>query len=149
MNRRDFVSASMAAGGAWLSADAVLESVQGGQAGRAPERAAEYYELRRYRLRRGPAQGLVDTYLKSAALPAWQRAGVSPVGVFSVLIGPDSPAFYVLLVHKSLDAFESLPDRLAAVAAYEKAAGPYFAAAAPPPPSCRIHHSPLRPLPPL
>src|SRR5258708_8534225 len=141
MNRRDFVSASMAAGGAWLSADAVLESVQGGQAGRAPERAAEYYELRRYRLRRGPAQGLVDTYLKSAALPAWQRAGVSPVGVFSVMIGPDRPAFYVLLVHKSLDPFPSLPDPLAADAQYQQPAAPYPTAQATRPAFARIHSS--------
>ncbi len=145
MNRRDFVSASMAAGGAWLSADAVLEAVHGSQAGRAPERAAEYYELRRYRLRRGPAQGVVDTYLKSAALPAWQRAGVSPVGVFSVMIGPDSPAFYVLLVHKSLDAFASLPDRLAADAEYEKAAAPYLTAEATAPAFVRIDGSLMRP----
>ncbi len=144
MNRRDFVAASMAAGGTWLSASAVLEALQSSQTGRGPERAAEYYELRRYRLRRGPAQGIVDTYLKTAALPAWQRAGVGPIGVFSVMIGQDSPTFYVLLVHKSLDAFASLPDRLAADAEYEKAAAPYLNAEATTPAFVRIDASLMR-----
>jgi hypothetical protein len=138
MHRRDFVSASMAAGGAWLAAGAAAKARQGGPAGR------EYYELRRYRLRRGPAQGVVDTYLKTAALPAWQRAGVGPVGVFSIMIGPDSPAFYVLLVHKSLDAFASLPERLAADAEYEKAAAAYLNAEATAPAFVRIDASLMR-----
>src|SRR5258708_12679475 len=93
MNRRDFVAASMAAGGTWLSAGAVLEALQGSQAGRGPDRAAEYYELRRYRLRRGPEQGIVDTYLKTAALPACQRPGAGPIGVFSVMTAPPTPTF--------------------------------------------------------
>src|SRR5260370_41201960 len=96
MNRRDFVAASMAAGGTWLSAGAVLEALQGSQAGRGADRAAEYYELRRYRLRRGPEQGIVDTYLKTAALPSWQRASVGPIGVVRVPIGPRRPHVYGL-----------------------------------------------------
>jgi hypothetical protein len=144
MNRRDFVAASMAAGGAWLSADAVLEALQGSQAGRGPEHAGEYYELRRYSLRRGPGQGIVDTYLKTAALPAWQRAGAGPVGVFSIMIGPESPTFYVLLAHKSLDAFASLPERLAADAEYEKTAAPYLNAEATTPAFLRIDASLMR-----
>jgi hypothetical protein len=132
MNRRDFVSAAMAVtGGSLLSA--------------APERPGEYYELRRYQLRRGPAQGIVDTYLKTAALPAWQRAGAGPVGVFSVMIGAESPTFYVLLVHKSLDAFASLSERLAADAEYEKAAAAYLNAEATAPAFVRIDTSLMRP----
>jgi hypothetical protein len=133
MNRRDFVSAAMTVtGGSLLSASA-------------PERPAEYYELRRYQLRRGPGQGIVDTYLKTAALPAWQRAGVGPVGVFSVMIGAESPTFYVLLVHKSLDAFAALPERLAADAEYEKAAAPYLNAEATAPAFVRVDTSLMRP----
>ena len=135
----------MATGGAWLSAGAVADALQGSPAGRGQERAAEYYELRRYRLRRGPGQALVDAYLRTAALPAWQRAGAGPIGVFSVTIGPDSPTFYVLLVHKSLDAFASLPERLAADAEYEKTAAPYLNAEATSPAFVRIDASLMRP----
>jgi hypothetical protein len=138
MDRRDFVSAAMA-GGAWLAAGAVTEATQKG-----PPRAAEYYELRRYHLRRGPGQGIVDTYLKGAALPAWQRAGAGPVGVFSVLIGDGNPTFYVLLVHKSLEAFASLPERLAADAEYQTAAAPYLNVEATSPAYVRIETSLMR-----
>jgi hypothetical protein len=144
MNRRDFVSAAMATGGAWLAAGAGAAG-QGTGTARAPERPAEYYELRRYQLRRGPGQGIVDTYLKSAALPAWQRAGVGPIGVFSVMIGADSPTFHVLLVHKTFDSIASLPEKLAADAEYEKAAAPYVNAEAASPAFVRIESSIMRP----
>src|SRR5438094_5690727 len=115
MNRRDFVSAAMAAtGSSWLSAGAAATALQGTATGRSQDRPVEYYELRRYQLRRGPAQGIVDTYLKTAALPAWQRAGAGPVGVFSVMIGAESPTVYVLLVHKSPASSVPRSDRLAA-----------------------------------
>lgn len=116
--------------------------MQGGGSGSA--RAAEYYELRRYHLRRGPGVGLVDTYLKSAALPAWQRAGVGPVGVFSVMIGAGNPTFHVLIVHKSLEAFASLPERLAADAEYQAAAAPYLSVEATSPAYVRIETSLMR-----
>jgi hypothetical protein len=62
----------------------------------------------------------VDSYLKSAALPAWQRAGAGRSACSRVMIGDGNPTFYVLIVHKSLDAFASLPERLAADAEYQK-----------------------------
>jgi hypothetical protein len=145
MNRRDFVSAAMATGGAWLAAGAGASATQGTGSGRAAERPAEFYELRRYRLRRGPAQGIVDTYLRTAALPAWQRAGVGPIGVFTVMIGADSPTFHVLLVHKTLDSIATLAERLAADAEYEKAAAPYVNAEATAPAFVRIESSIMRP----
>ena len=140
MDRRDFVTA----GGLWLAAGAAATALQGSSSGRAPERVGEYYELRRYRLRRGPGQALVDTYLRTAAVPAWQRAGAGPVGVFSVMIGQDNPSFYVLLVHKNLDACASLPERLAGDTEYEKAAAPYLGAEATAPAFVRMDASLMR-----
>jgi NIPSNAP len=144
MNRRDFVSAAVATGGAWLAAGAGA-SAQGTGASRPPDRPAEYYELRRYQLRRGPGQGIVDTYLRTAALPAWQRAGVGPIGVFNVMIGADSPTFHVLLVHKSIDSIASLGEKLAADAEFEKTAAPYVNAEATSPAFVRIESSIMRP----
>jgi hypothetical protein len=143
MDRREFVSA--VGGATWLSAGTLAQAWQGSPPARDSERASEYYELRRYRLRRGPGQAVIDTYLKTAALPAWQRAGAGPIGVFSVAIGPDSPTLYVLLVHKSLEALTSLPERLTADAEYEKAAAPYLNAAATAPAFVRIDASLMRP----
>ncbi len=110
----------------------------------ADARQAEYYELRHYHLRRGPGQTLVDAYLRSAAVPAWRRAGAGPVGIFSVMIGQDSPGFYVLLVHKSLDAFASLASRLSADAEYQRAAAPYLSVEAASPAFVRIDSSLMR-----
>jgi hypothetical protein len=140
MDRRDFVTA----GGLWLAAGAAAMASQGSSSSRAPERVGEYYELRRYRLRRGPGQALMDTYLRTAAVPAWQRAGAGPVGVFSVMIGQDSPSFYVLLVHKNLDACASLAERLAGDTEYEKAAAPYLGAEATAPAFVRMDASLMR-----
>jgi hypothetical protein len=144
MERRDFMAAALATGGAWLSAGAMAAGSQGAGAAGTAARATEFYELRRYQLRRGPAQGIVDTYLKTAAVPAWQRAGAGPVGVFTVMIGPANPSFYVLLVHKSLDALGALPERLAADAEYQKAGAPYLNAEATAPAFVRIDTSVLR-----
>ena len=36
------------------------------------------------------------------SVPALNRAGINPVGVFTVAFGPDSPTFWVLLPHKDL-----------------------------------------------
>jgi hypothetical protein len=144
MDRRAFVASAMVTGSAWLSAGTLADAWQGSLQGRGAERPAEYYELRRYRLHRGPGQALLDTYLRTAALPAWQRAGAGPIGVFSVSIG-DTPTLYVLLVHKSLEAMTSIPERLAADAEYERAAAPYLNAEATAPAFVRVDASLMRP----
>ena len=38
---------------------------------------------------------LADDFFREALVPALNRLGISPVGVFNVEIGPDSPSFYV------------------------------------------------------
>jgi NIPSNAP len=132
MNRREFVTAAVATGGVWLPTGVTAE-------------VAQYYELRRYHLRRGPGQALAEAYLKDAALPAWQRAGAGPIGVFNVMIGAESPTLYVLIVHKSLDAFAAMPGRLDADSEYQKAAAPYLNVGAGSAAFVRIDASLLRP----
>lgn len=44
-----------------------------------------------------------DEFYREVAVPAWNRAGVKPVGVFDVMVGPDAPTKYVLLPFKSVD----------------------------------------------
>ena len=132
MNRREFVTAAVATGGVWLPAGGAVE-------------VAQVYELRRYHLRRGPGQGIVDAYLKDAALPAWRRAGAGPIGVFNVMIGAESPTLYVLIVHKSLEGFGTMSERLGADAEYQKAAAPYLNVEAAAPAFVRMDASLLRP----
>lgn len=84
----------------------------------------EFYELRRYHLRRGPKQKVFDDYLREAWMPAMGRAGIGPIGVFHVMVGPESPSVYVLAPYRSLDQFAAVPARLKADPEYAKAAGP-------------------------
>ena len=87
MKRRAFIAGALATGGTLLASTTAAGASQG--AGNAPEKTVEFYELRRYHMRRGPATQVVDTYLRQALLPGLQRAGAGPVGVFSVMIGAD------------------------------------------------------------
>lgn len=125
MKRRDFLKTSLAATGL-TGLTAAFPSA----AAEEKKTAREFYELRLYHLRRGPKQKVFDDYLRDAALPALRRAGLGPVGVFHVMIGPDSPTTYVLLPYKSLEEFATLGARLDADAEYQKAAAEFAAAPA-------------------
>jgi hypothetical protein len=96
MQRREFLKTSLAA----TSLALMSQSASAAQA----SASREFYELRRYHLRRGPMQQRFDDFDRGVALPAWNRAGVKPVGVFDVQIGPDVPSKYVLLPFASADA---------------------------------------------
>jgi hypothetical protein len=144
MDRREFMSAALVTGGTFLPGSPLAAQGQGSGAAAPGDTTPEYYELRRYHLRRGPTQQLVEAYLRDAAVPAWQRVGAGPVGVFTVMIGPESPSFHVLIPHKTLEAFGSTPERLAADADYQKAAAPFLNVAATEPAFVRMESSLMR-----
>ena len=52
---------------------------------------------------------------------AYTRAGVGPIGVFTVAFGPDSPTFWVLLPHKSIQSVVELDAKLQADPKYKAA----------------------------
>lgn len=140
MDRREFVSAAVAAGGAVMagvsaSAGPVPAQDPGGR---------QFYELRHYQLRRGPQTKVMDDYFSQAAIPAMRRAGTGPVGVFNVMIGPGAPALTVLIPHASVDSVAALPGRLAADADYQRAGATYLNAVATDPAFVRIESSLLR-----
>jgi hypothetical protein len=143
MDRREFVSTAVTAGG-MLMAGGVMASAAGPDEAQAQAAAREFYELRHYQLRRGPQTQVVDDYFSRAAIPAMQRAGIGPVGVFNVMIGPGSPALTVLIPHTTLDSFASLPARLAADAEYQRAGAVFLNAAATNPAFVRVQTSLLR-----
>ncbi len=68
------------------------------------------YELRRYDLDTQDQKTALDKYLGDALLPACNRLGIKPVGVFYADQGL-SP-IYVLLPHKTLASFVSLAEKL-------------------------------------
>jgi hypothetical protein len=87
---------------------------------------AQYYELRIYSTKSEEQQKLVSDYWQSAAVPAYNRMGIQPVGVFTELQDSPTNKIYVLVPFDSLDAFAAIPARLASDAAYQAAATDYM-----------------------
>jgi hypothetical protein len=100
MNRRQFIALS---GTASLAAVATTTN-----AATASER--DYYELQQYTVENEEQKKGLDTFFKEAAIPALNRAGIKPVGVFYPSEGL-SPV-YVLLRHASVESFSTLIERL-------------------------------------
>ena len=85
----------------------------------------EYYELRAYRLAAGVGHELLDGYLEKAAIPALNRLGIKPVGVFTEK-EPKEPAVYMLIPYPSLESFSSAGPHMIADAEYQKAGAEYL-----------------------
>lgn len=134
MKRRDFVLAATAA-----TVTSALSS-HAADPGADPA-AREYYELRRYHLRRGPKQKVFEDYLREAWLPAMGRIGIGPIGVFHVMVGPESPSIYLLIPYKSLQEFESASRKLRDDATYKSAGAEAMGAPATDPVYHRVESS--------
>ncbi len=123
MKRRGFLVSSLAASalaGVTPSVEATTTGAEPATAGR------EYYELRRYLLRRGRQQQTIDDYFRDANIPALNRLGIKPVGVFNTTIGPGSPTLYVLAPHSSPESAVTIHDRVAADPEYLQAGAPFI-----------------------
>ncbi len=137
MKRREFLKSSVAAAGVGTMA-AVINS-SGAEKNKGAAR--EFYELRRYHLRRGPKQKLFDEFYEHAAIPAMGRAGLGPIGVFSVMVGPDSPTMYVLIPHASPESVVTANDRVRSDPEYHRAGAEFINAPATDPAYVRVESS--------
>jgi hypothetical protein len=88
---------------------------------------SQYYELRVYNTHSEEQQKLVNDYWQNAGVAAYNRMGIAPIGVFTELRDSPTNKVYVVIPYDSLDAFASVPARLAADAAYQSAAASYLA----------------------
>ena len=96
MERRKFLASSLAASSLAVSAPQLLaQTYHEKDSGAAGKR--EFYQLRRYMLSSGPQRKLTDDYFRDALVPALNRMEISPVGVFNVTIGPETPVMYLLI----------------------------------------------------
>lgn len=102
MKRRQFLTSSLAA--PVLAAGAAQQS--------GADKKREYYVLRRYQLQNGPQHKLTEDFLAEALIPGLNRMGISPVGAFSVSIGPESPTIYVLMPNTSAESLVTADFRL-------------------------------------
>ena len=87
---------------------------------------SQYYELRVYTTKSEQQQKLVSDYWQNAAVPACNRLGIQPIGVFTELEDSPTNKIYVLIPYDSADMIATVPSRLAADAEYQKAGADYL-----------------------
>lgn len=88
----------------------------------------QYYELRVYTTHSAEQQQRVNDYWQNAAVPACNRMGIQPIGVFTELEDSATNHVYVLIPCDSVEIFAAIPAKLAADADYQKAAAEFLAA---------------------
>jgi len=102
----------------------------------------EFYELKTYSLK-AAKQPMLDQYLSEAYIPALERIGIGPVGVFTEPASNDMVSVVVLTVMRSPAQIAEIPLKLASDPAYGKAASDYLNARAADPVYERIESSVL------
>lgn len=123
MERRDFLTFCGIAG---LSAIADSTEANSGPSPAAADK--EIYELRHYMIASAQKQEAFDRMLRTAAVPAWNRLGIKPVGVFKLAEGyPDEQKplvndLFVLLTHQSPESVVNAVHGLVADPEFVKAA---------------------------
>lgn len=107
MERRSFITSIV---GGVVAAGV---SAEGAGHGQAPGGATpEFYLWRQYILRTGTQPRRLAEFLQQAAIPALNRLGHSPIGVFEVVAGVPSPTLFVLTPSPSLDRLATIDVRL-------------------------------------
>lgn len=86
----------------------------------------EFYELRVYRLTPGSDASLLHGYLEKAAIPALNRLGVKPVGVFTEPEPKGPPSVYVLIPYESVETAARVVSELRSDSDHERAGAAYL-----------------------
>jgi len=92
----------------------------------ASSESPQYYELRIYSTQSADQLQRINDYWQNAAVPAYNRLGVHPVGVFTEIAPSATNHIYVLLPFDSLATFAAVPARLAADPVYQAAAASFL-----------------------
>src|SRR5580658_6364880 len=109
MERRKFLASSLAASALAVTAPgSTLEAAQGSTTAK----GREFYQLRRYHINAGPQRKMCDDFFRDALIPALNRMSISPVGVFDLSIGPDTPSIYVLMPGTSAEKLATVENLL-------------------------------------
>lgn len=88
--------------------------------------APQYYELRVYSTQSIAQQQRISEYWEKAAVPAYNRMGIRPIGVFTELQESTNSKVYVLIPFASPGAYAEVPAKLAANSTYQAAADSYL-----------------------
>lgn len=121
MERRQFLASALGT--------AMMGTGSGAAQGQ-PKPSQEFYAWRQFVLRGGTQPARLAEFLKGAAIPALNRLGHRPIGVFEVVAGLPSPGVFVLTPSASLDAMASVEAALEKDTEFMRAAEPYLNAPA-------------------
>jgi NIPSNAP len=124
VKRRQFLTSSLAASAFALAGKASNAQIASNGTPR------EYYEMRQYHMQTGPQTKLTDAYVADALIPALNRLGISPVGSFTLTLGPETPTLYLLLPSTKVETLVTAQLQLAQDEAFMKAAEPFWNAPA-------------------
>jgi hypothetical protein len=149
MNRRNFVRSALITGAALPLKDTVMDN------NRAPKQ--QWYELRLYSFADNNQRDLTAGYIERAYIPALNRAGSTPVGVFTEQPAPPAaqtapaatpepgiPKTLLLTPFDSIESFTALNEKLLRDSTYQQAAAAYLDAPATTPAYQRIESSLLK-----
>lgn len=90
----------------------------------------EFYVWRQYVLRNGTQLRRLADFVQNAAIPALNRLGHKPIGVFEVVAGVPTPTLFTLTPVASLDKLATLESSLEADEQFAKAGAAYIDASA-------------------
>ena len=141
MERRQFLTSSLAASALALANQSHAQASAQASAQVSAGKPREYYELRKYHLQAGPQTQLTNSYVSDALIPALNSLGITPVGAFNLDIGPETPTLYLLLPSTSLETLVTAELRLPHDEQFMKAAEPFWNAPAREPAFLRVESS--------
>lgn len=86
----------------------------------------QYYELRAYSTKSAEQQQRINDYWQHTAVPAYNRLGCQPIGVFTETQDSATNKIYVFIPCDSAEAFAAIPAKLATDMAYQAAAAEFL-----------------------
>ena len=86
----------------------------------------QYYELRVYTTSTTAQQQRIIDYWQNAAIPAYNRQGIQPIGVFTEQEDSATNRIFVLIPCDALNIFAAIPAKLAADAEFQKAGADFL-----------------------
>ncbi|HEY1172786.1 MAG TPA: NIPSNAP family protein [Verrucomicrobiae bacterium] len=123
MNRRRFITTTAAAA-AITGLTSNLSTAMAADSAKTAK--PEYYEWRTYWLKTPEQLALVERHWAKAAIPALNRLGIPAVGAFREQTATTPLKFCVLIPYVSLEQFQTVNDKLAGDAQYQKNGAEYL-----------------------
>jgi hypothetical protein len=118
MERRAFLQLSTVAGLGLLSSE-----LRGADSAPSSGGSPQIYEIRTYHFKTPQKRDAYEKFVGEAMIPALNRLGIQPVGLFALVEqkGPEANDLWLFLPHESLQSVIDLEPRLAADDAYQTA----------------------------